>query len=264
MEIKEINSISKLASEEKTVSALYQDSTVASKYIEARFTLSWQQLLHESQVQYLQQSIDHWKPNNILEIAPGPARLSCELVGIRQGTLLEYSAEMINIARHRLQVYNHTNAWTIVHGNAFNLEDCRGPFDFIYTFRFIRHFDINHRKRLYNTIHKRLHPKGIFIFDVVNSIYVQYPHLSNTQNYDALPVFDIGYSSNQFFKEMQDNGFKVVDLYPIIRHYRTQSWISSKLYDRTPGISRLLVKTIEAIPSRNPLEWIAVCQKTDI
>lgn len=263
MEIEELECQSKLASNEKAVSALYQNSTVADKYIQARFVLAWQQLLHKRQVQSLQRSLQLFNSDNILEIAPGPARLTTELTGIRKGTMLEYSLDMINVAKVRLQERDLLNVWTIVHGNAFESKDCPGPFDFIYTFRFIRHFDKEHRVRLYTAIHSRLRPRGILMFDVVNSTYNMQDKPSTNTKSDALPVFDAGYTPEKFRDEMNAVGFEVLDMHPVIHHFRIQSWISSKFYDLAPASSRRIVQIIETIPSRSPLEWIAVCRKID-
>jgi len=263
MDIKEPDCQSELASNERAVSALYQNSTVANKYIQDRFVLAWQQLLHRMQVRSVQQSIQLFNPDNVLEIAPGPARLTTELTGISKGTMLEYSSDMINVARVRLQEHELLNKWTIVHGNAFELKDCPGPFDFIYTFRFIRHFDEEHRVRLYAAIHSRLRLHGILMFDVVNSTYNMQDRPSANKTADALPVFDAGYTPKQFRDEMNAGGFEVLDMHPVIRHFRIQAWISSKLYDVVPAFSRRIVQAIETIPSRSPLEWIAVCRRMD-
>ena len=264
MENEKVTYQRELASDEKAVSALYQNSAVADKYIQARFVLAWQQLLHKTQVQFLRQFIRLFKSDSILEIAPGPARLSTELINIRNATMLEYSQEMIDVARVRLQERELLNRWTIVHGNAFEPKDCPGPFDFIYTFRFIRHFDEDDRKRLYAAIHARLKPGGILMFDVVNSIYNLQGRLSSAAKYsDALAVFDVGYNVKEFHAEMNTAGFEVLSMCPVVRHYRLQSLISSKLYDLAPEFSRRIVQIIEALPSRSPLEWIAVCRGMD-
>jgi len=253
-----------LAANEKAVSALYQNAAVADKYIQARFVLAWQQLLHETQVRSLRQAIQLFSPSNILEIAPGPARLSTELTGIRNGAMLEYSQEMIDVARARLKERELLHMWTIVHGNAFEPKDCPGPFDFIYTFRFIRHFDEDERMRLYAAIHSRLKPHGILMFDVVNATYnLQARSSSAAKRSDALQVFDVGYTVKEFHAEMNAAGFEVLNMYPAVRHVGLQTWISSKLYDLTPGFSRWIVDIIEAVPSQSPLEWIAVCRRID-
>jgi len=264
MENERINCQSAVASDEKAVSALYQNSTVADKYIEARFVLPWQRLLHETQAQSLRQSIQLFSPNSILEIAPGPARLSTELTGIRNGVMLEYSEEMIDVARARLEERGLLNRWTIVHGNAFEPNDCPGPFDFIYTFRFIRHFDEDDRMRLYAAIRSRLEPGGILVLDVVNSTYnlnTKDRPLSDAKQSDAFLIFDVGYTIGEFHVEMNAAGFEVLSMRPVVRHYPLQSWISSKLYDLAPGFSQRIVRIIEAIPSRSPVEWIAVCRR---
>ena len=263
MEHKRTNCQSRFASDEKTVSLLYQDSDVADKYIQTRLLLAWQQLMHEKQIRFLQQNIRLFNPCDILEIAPGPARLTTELTGISKGTMLEYSREMIDVARTRLKERELLDVWTIVHGNAFDAKDCPGPFDFIYTFRFIRHFDESNRIRLYTAIRSRLKPQGILMLDVVNSVYNKQDRLQSAPKSDALPVFDAGYTVRQFQDEMKAEGFEVLDMHPVIGHFRLQLWISLKLYDLVPGFSKLIAQIIETIPFRSPLEWIAVCRRMD-
>jgi len=264
MENERVTCQPELAADEKAVSALYQNSAVADKYIQARFVLAWQQLLHKTQVQSLQQSIQLFKPDSTLEIAPGPARLSTELTDIRNGTMLEYSQDMINVARVRLKERELLDRWTIIHGNAFESKDCPGPFDFIYTFRFIRHFDEDYRMRLYAAIKSRLNPRGILMFDVVNATYnMQDRPSSAAKQSDALSVFDVGYTVKEFHAEMNTAGFDVLNMYPVVRHFRLQSWISSKFHDLAPDFSRRIVQILEAIPSQSPLEWIAVCRRMD-
>ncbi|MDR3090482.1 MAG: class I SAM-dependent methyltransferase [Desulfobulbaceae bacterium] len=264
MESEDTQRQSGLAADEHTVSTLYQNAIVADKYIQARFVLAWQQLLHQTQTHSLRQALQVFNPGSILEIAPGPARLSTELTDIQNGVMLEYSQEMIDVARDRLKERNLLDRWSIIHGNAFDVKDCPGPFDLIYTFRFIRHFDKDDRTRLYTAIRSRLNPCGILVFDVVNSAYnMQDKPSSAAKQSDALSVFDVGYTVKEFQAEMNIAGFEVLDMRPVARHFRIQALISSKLYDVAPNLARRIVRVIETIPSRSPLEWIAVCRKMD-
>jgi ubiquinone/menaquinone biosynthesis C-methylase UbiE len=254
-----------LASNETDVSSLYQDIQVAESYIEKRFTYSWQQLLHRTQVGELNKVLRRYKPISVLEIAPGPARLATELNGIKRGTMLEYSEEMLAIARKRLQASGLENTWTVIHGNAFELNRLNESFKFIYTFRFIRHFYSDDRFRLYKGIRDRLTPGGHLVFDVVNK------HTRDlldaiappTKDSDSLPVYDVSYSEKSFRQEMDQHGFTVIRLQPVLPFFRIQSGISSKFDDIVPRLSGAIVRIIENIPSKTPLEWVALCQKNN-
>ena len=43
-------------------------------------------------------------------------------------------------------------------------------FDFAYSFRLVRHFELEHRQRLYEQVRKVLRPGGFFVFDAVNAV----------------------------------------------------------------------------------------------
>jgi hypothetical protein len=60
---------------------------------------------------------------------------------------------------------------------------------------------------------------------------------------------------------MERNGFEVLTLEPVLRHFWLQSVISYKFDDFASRMSFKVVEGLEKIPSRNPLEWVAVCRK---
>ena len=90
------------ARHENTVKPLYQDETVAKKYIENRFNWSWSRKLHLTQAAVINDAIARHNLDTALELAPGPARLTTEVTGINEGLMIEASAEMIDVARARL------------------------------------------------------------------------------------------------------------------------------------------------------------------
>ena len=49
-------------------------------------------------------------------------------------------------------------------GNAFDLAPLDRRFDFVFTFRLIRHFDAPERRRIYEQVAGRLRPGGHFLF----------------------------------------------------------------------------------------------------
>ncbi len=250
------------AHDEQSVSALYENLAVAETYIRQRFGHAWGQVLHQKQAAEINQVIEETKPENILEIAPGPARLATELNGVRRGLMIDNSAPMLALAKHRLQEAGLAHLWELEQGNAFELEKLRRRFNFLFTFRFIRHFRQEDRERLYSAIGACLDPGGLLMFDVVNKtvrdkLDARRPHKDPGQ----LDVYDATYSADSFRREMGEYGFKVIRLAPVIHHFCLQSSISHRLDHRLPKLSSALVRWLEMIPSQEPLEWIALCHK---
>jgi len=252
------------ASEEQSVAALYRNAEVAETYVEKRFAFSWSRLLHEIQVMQINGVIDECHPEITVELAPGPARLTTEVRGVRKGVLIEYSQEMLVQAKRRLEARGLGPLWEVRQGNAFHLEAQHLQCNFLYTFRFIRHFKDEDRTRLYRNIHSCLKPGGLLMFDVVNKMVRQKLDAKiDSKPNGELEVYDVTYSIEEFRKEMADHGFTLLYLKPVIRHFELQSWMSHTLDRRIGKLADCLVRLLEKIPSHNPLEWIALCRKMD-
>jgi len=252
------------ACEEQSVAGLYQNTEVAETYVDKRFTLSWSQLLHETQAAQINRVIRESQPEMVVEVAPGPARLTTEIRGIRKGVLIEYSQEMLVQAKQRLGAAGLNSLWEVRHGNAFNLEEHPIQCNFLYTFRFIRHFKQEDRGRLYRGIHGCLKYHGLLMFDVVNrTVRQKLDAKRRSKSAGELDVYDATYSADEFNQEMDDHGFEVLSLVPVIRHFSFQSWISYTLDHRIGKRAHNLVRFLECLPSSTPLEWIALCRKME-
>jgi SAM-dependent methyltransferase len=253
----------RLADEIHSVGAIYKEKAVAGSYLEKRLQFSWQRLLHEKQVGALNRTIDAHHPS-ILELAPGPARLSVLLEGVKRGVMVENSEEMIEIARRRLAERGLEAAWKVIRGNAFELDRIfpTDTFDFAYTFRFIRHFREAERMRLYELLRGRLSAGGLLMFDVVNAPTRNAIETRiKTRSPEEIAIYDVSYTAEEFVGEMKNNGFRVVSMEPVIARFVLQSWISYKLDDVVPGLASGAVRLLEKIPAQHPLEWVAVCQR---
>ena len=250
------------ARHEQSVAHLYTDHGVVETYLQQRFSLAWSRLLHQRQVAAINRVIRTVHPAQIIEIAPGPARLATDLRGVRKGLMLDASEPMLALARQRLAEAGLEAIWDVREHNAFDLESLQIPCDFLYSFRFIRHFDTPERARLYRAIQGVLHTDGLAMFDVVNRDVRQMLDAKSPEKpAGELDVFDATYSPEAFSQEMQAHGFSVVALTPVIRHFALQSWISAVLRARGPRAAHLAVNLLERVPSRAPLEWIALVKK---
>ncbi len=250
------------ACEEHSVAALYQDAEVAGTYVEQRFSRSWTRLLHDRQVAQVNQAIHAHQPELVMEVAPGPARLTTEIRGVTNGVLVEYSHEMLAEAKQRLERAGVGSIWDVRHGNAFELKGQNVQCDFLYTFRFIRHFHEEDRTRIYQNIRTCLKPGGLLMFDVVNRTVREKRDARNRNKAkQELEVYDVTYTPAEFSAEMKSHGFEVISFVPVIRHFELQSWVTRRLDRRIGQWAHRLVRVMETIPSANPLEWVVLCRR---
>jgi len=247
--------------DERSVKELYHDETVAREYIDERLRHSWWRHLHEVQVAEINRVIARHSPADVLEIAPGPARLAPDLHGVKKGLMVEASPHMIDAARHRLREAHLANVWDIVEGNAFDLAPLDRRFDFVFTFRLIRHFDAPERRRIYEQVAERLRPGGHFLFDVVNSITRARIDAREGARH-GLDVFDATYrGSVEVCAELEPCGFDLVRLRGVLNHFERQSRLSYRLDRRFFRAALAMIRATDRIPAVHPLEWVAVLRK---
>jgi SAM-dependent methyltransferase len=236
----------------------YRDAAVAETYIDQRFGQPLGALLHSRQVRFLKRLLAKQRPGRVLEIAPGPARLTTAVASWlpRGTTILDASAPMLAQARRRL---TGSTGWEgrFIQGDAFHLP-FRSEFDVVYTFRFIRHFEAESRLSLYGQIVKVLRPRGLLVFDVVNET-VSGPLRERAKpgeyrHYDAL-LRPAGLTA-----ELAQAGLQLVSLDGVQRRYSLLSRMQSLVAPR----SRLLARGAMEVVARlggEPLEWIATCRR---
>jgi hypothetical protein len=92
-----------LADDMDNVRAIYKNKAVADSYLDKGLQFSCEWLLHEIQPAAMKRAIETTRPGTLMELAPGPARLSVLLEEVKRGVMAENSEEMIEIARRRLR-----------------------------------------------------------------------------------------------------------------------------------------------------------------
>lgn len=253
-----------IADDRPSVAAIYEEQSIAQSYLDKRMQFAWQRLLHRKQVDALNSVIRRLRPEHVLEVAPGPARLSVDLEGVQRGIMVENSQEMLNIAGRRLRESSLAGIWETRKGDAFALGQTIEPatMQLAFTFRFLRHFHTAERERLYAELRNCLAPRGLLVFDVVGAdvlrrIEAQMPKRPAGE----IPIYDVSYTLPEFAAEMRRNGFAVRKAVPVLRQFSTQSRISYAYAHRAQGLIDTAVRLLELVPSAAPLEWIAVCEK---
>jgi ubiquinone/menaquinone biosynthesis C-methylase UbiE len=235
----------------------YRDDAVANDYIGERFREPLGALLHARQVAYLREAIDQVKPTSVLELAPGPARLTVEVAPDlpRRSVLVDSSAHMLAVAQARLHDHGH-RAFELVQADAFRLPFA-WQFDLVYTFRLIRHFEEADRRALYREIARVLCPGGHLVFDAIN-----------TAVHSRLPVsdadrrhYDAQLEESELRAELRDCGFDGITLRPVQRRFRLLCQLQVMVAPRSRALARSAMEIIDRFGGGEPLEWVVVCHR---
>lgn len=230
----------------------YRDEAVASGYIEARFREPLGALLHARQVRYLRDVLAEARPESVLELAPGPARLTADIARElpRRTVLLDASAQMLTAARRRL-----AGAAAAIRGDAFRLPFGQ-QFDLVYAFRLIRHFEAADRRALYREIARVLRPGGRLVFDAINaSVYDRLPADNGSRRH-----YDAALGDDELRRELRDSGFDDVVLKPVQRRYVVLRRLQILIAPRSRLIARSAMEIVDRCGGE-PLEWVVVCRR---
>jgi SAM-dependent methyltransferase len=240
-----------LASEAEIQQA-YKGRAIATRYTRERFHNQVHGLLHDRQVAVVQCLIDGRRPERVLEIAPGPGRIT-SAIRAAAGSLicLEYNEGMIAQGR---SVCGGRARW--VRGNGFHLPFDRA-FDLVYSFRFVRHFHRADRERLYAEIRRVLRPGGYFVMDAINEAVSRPIREASPGEY---LIYDKLYRPDELRRELADAGLPVVDVEPVQKRFLWQCRSQVLLGPRCDWLNRVVVRGLERLPSRSPLEWIVTCR----
>ena len=230
----------------------YRGDKTSGGYVTERFASELNRILHERQVDAINAVIRSIKPRRVLDIAPGPGRLTRDLDLVGMTVCLEYNEGMIE---HGRMACNGKATW--IRGDGFHLPFAPA-FDLIYCFRFIRHFHHEDRKRLYAEIKRVLRPGGYFIVDAVNDSISRPLREAHPENY---PIYDKLFRREELYAELTNAGFEPTELLPVQKHYDWQYRSQIFLGPRANWLNRLVIKALERSWCRDGLEWIATCRQ---
>jgi SAM-dependent methyltransferase len=236
------------------IQAYYRDPAVVRAYIERRTAQPLNGLLHRRQVGFLNDILRERRPARVLEVAPGPARLTAELDLAGHGVAIDGSAEMLEIARERLAGRD----WLVVRGDAFSLPVADQSIDLAFAIRFVRRFPEATRWKLYAEIRRTLRKGGGLVIDAQNRAVSQ-PHRAR-KGMERYPVYDALYSLDELVDEVEAAGFRVRQIEGMIGHFGLQSKLNRlRRYGLAP-VARWLIAGLEHVPSREPSTWMLVAE----
>lgn len=235
----------------------YRDDRVAAEYVDQRFKQPLGALLHKRQADLLRELVQTRRPEHVLEIAPGPARLTVEVAPLLRNrpVVIDASAQMLAQARRALDAIGETAEF--IHGDAFNLPFA-SSFDLVYTFRLIRHFEAAERARLYGQVARVLRPGGLLVFDAVNEV------VSSGIRAKAKPGEHTHYDAllrpEGLTKELADAGFEVESLIGVQHRYPLLCKVQVLVAPRSTALARGAMEVLDR-SGGEPLEWIVVCRR---
>jgi ubiquinone/menaquinone biosynthesis C-methylase UbiE len=241
-------------SSESGIGSAYQGVDLAGRYIDERFRSELNRLLHDRQVGTVNGVIRQTEPRRILEIAPGPARLTRHVQHDGELVCLEYNRGMIEVGKPACA---ERARW--VQGNAFALPFHDESFELVYSFRFIRHFRREDRARLYGEIRRVLGPAGLLVMDAVNR-RVSGPLRDASP--EAYPIYDKLYEDESDLRsELREAGFAVTGTVAVQRWYSVQHRMQVLLGPRSRWLCRLAIRALERLRPGPSLEWIVTCRR---
>lgn len=239
---------------EPEIQQSYSDPVAAKAYVENRFASELMAMLHERQVGAVNRVMKQAKPSRILEVAPGPGRVTRDVLPAGELVALEYNEAMLNEARQNCA---HEVEW--VQGNAFELPFEAGEFDFAYSFRFVRHFHRDDRDRLHAQLHRVLRPGGRLVLDAVNE-RVSGP--LRKANPDGYPIYDKLYRDEAELRgELTAAGFSVERIESVQRWFSLQYKAQVLLGPRSRRLCRWVIRILERLRRGPSLEWIVTARK---
>ncbi|MFQ5664910.1 MAG: class I SAM-dependent methyltransferase [Candidatus Binatia bacterium] len=235
----------------------YQDRAVVDSYTERRIGQPLNGLLHRRQVEFLNRMVGERSPHTLLEVACGPGRLTAEIRGVRRGIAVDASPAMLEVAGQRTN--GATAHWSFVRTDAFVLPFRSEAFDAAYTLRFIRHFQLEDRHRLYTEVHRVLRRRGVFVIDALNRD-VSLPY-RRKRGLDRYPIYDALYRREEIEAELRSAGFRVVCVEGLIKHYPVQRLFNRLRRVKLDRIATAVIASIEHLPGRHPSSWMLLCEK---
>ncbi len=238
----------------------YQDRDVAGDYMRRRTGEPLNGVLHRRQVGFLNRVLSARAPRAVLEIACGPGRLTAALRNVRMGVAVDSSAEMLETAQQRMN--GGAGSWSFLRSDAFVLPFQSASFDAVYTLRFVRHFQLPERQRLYQEVRRVLRPEGVFMVDALNRD-VSYPYRLK-RGLERYHIYDVLYRREEIEAELQQAGFRVVAVEGMIKHFGVQRFLNRLRRLRLDAVATALIASLEHIPGSHPSGWMLLCEKGSV
>ena len=210
----------------------YRDDARADDYVASRYERDpFGAALHRPRSASCGGSSRPTRWRRLLEVAPGPGRLTVHMPRVECACAVEQSPAMLRIAAERLRAPGGAH-WRLIRGDAFHLPFEAGGFDAVMAFKLIRHFAEADRRALLAEVRRVLCPGGLFLLDVVNAPANRW--LLDKWGVAGSWVDDHWFTEPSFRQEMAGSGFQVVRMDPVHPSLRLQYYTWAHLGAPSP------------------------------
>jgi SAM-dependent methyltransferase len=243
----------------QAIAEAYQQDKLADDYVRSRYQSDpFGHALHQRQVRLLRRIVRRLGVRRLLEVAPGPARLTVELPPVEFACAVEQSAAMLRVAREQLEARGN-RTWNLIQGDAFQLPLEARQFDLVMSFKLLRHFGPEDRVALLRNVRRVLRPQGHFVLDVPHEPACRWLHAKWGVEGKGW-IDDYWFTADQFRREMREAGFPHVRLFPVHPALKLQYYLWAYVWRASPLAARAAGRLLEAVSVGLPLEWIALCR----
>lgn len=204
----------------------YNREDISKSYEKLRFSNLAGQIEHFIEINLINSIIKKEKPDTLLEIATGPGRLTKNIKLWNKGIGIDYSTNMLRLAKKNV---NNKN-WKFIRADVTKMPFKNNFFDMIISFKLLMHFNYNERKKAYKEVKRVLKRNSLFVFDIGNKKYHK-PNLMKgllkfyriffkaKQDNKLLPlIYNTLITKDDLIKELKRNNFSVVEIYGIFYH----------------------------------------------
>ncbi len=243
----------------------YQSWELVREYEKRRFHHPIWGMAHFKEVAIVNRFLKRIHPQKLLEIAPGTARISRNLKSayFEKGYAIDASPQMLKVTRDMLSPVR----WKVRLGDAFAMDFPENYFDVVMTFRFIRHFLLHDRKKIYAQVNRVLKPGGYLIFEAFhkNMEPIAYEKIGLG---GAKGIYDELWTKAGLARELDEAGFELV----ILKRYLNQVGLCyfidrfRALFFRLTKLEMLkfwrgVYRLIDLVPSSHNCYFEVLCRK---
>jgi len=210
----------KMKTNKEWVKNKYKKEEIVRKYNKTRFTHFQGRLNHLMEIKFINETLKKYNVKRILEIAPGTGRIAKEL-NVDQYIGIDSSEAMLEELKKIKR-----KGYKFIKGDAFNLPFPKNSMEGIICFRLIKHFKLKERRKLYAEIKRVLRKDGIFVIDASNKergilglVHDFFFRITfNIVRKDEI-IYDKFYTKRELIREMEVNGFKVLNMDSVNPNY---------------------------------------------